>query len=74
MIKEEGGLSRDAFMDVVRRQCATQRSASVAVAKFLMDQARPCPLPLPLVQGGVRAEGTLFHVRCWLCRTGQRRC
>lgn len=36
----EDGLCLDAFIAVVRRQCATKRSANVAVAKFLMDQRK----------------------------------
>jgi formamidopyrimidine-DNA glycosylase len=39
-LSADGILSRDAFMAVVLKQCASKRSANVAVAKFLMDQGK----------------------------------
>ena len=35
-----GGLSLESFMEIVGRQCASPRRASVRVAKFLMDQTK----------------------------------
>ena len=36
----EGALSQESFMEIVARQCASPRRASVRVAKFLMDQSK----------------------------------
>ena len=37
---EGGGVTRDAFMEIVSQQCGNKRRASVPVAKFLMDQSK----------------------------------
>ena len=41
-LEQPAGLSREAFNEVVARQCARKRSAAVPVAKFLMDQSKTC--------------------------------
>ncbi|EOD35591.1 putative formamidopyrimidine-DNA glycosylase [Emiliania huxleyi CCMP1516] len=39
-LDEGGGITRDGFMEIVRRQCSSRRRAAVPVAKFLMDQSK----------------------------------